>query len=167
MRAPPGLWVGQIIEPSIVQGQGRRKFDAVMRLSPAFAGLVVAGCSLGADPAPMAQLDTVSVPNIEALATKIQGTFKAVKLTGNPRVSPVHKAPVNALGDWIVCLRSDAESDRSVYTLIIQNNEIVDYRLALIIDGCANERFAPLPVPPQTASSTLPPTKPIPSSKKK
>ena len=167
MCHPPGLWVAQIIEPAIVQGQGRRKFDVVMRPSPAFAGLILAGCSLGADPAPIAQLDTVNVPNIEALATKIQDTFKAVKLTGNPRVSSVRKAPISALGDWIVCLNSDAESDRSVYALIIQNNEIVDYRLALIIDGCANERFAPLPLPPQTASSILPSTKPVPSSKKK
>jgi hypothetical protein len=165
MCHPPGLWVAQIIEPAIVQGQGRRKFDVVMRPSPAFAGLILAGCSLGADPAPMAQLDTVNVPNIEALATKIQDTFKAVKLTGNPRVSSVRKAPISAFGDWIVCLNSDAESDRSVYALIIQNNEIVDYRLALIIDGCANERFAPLPLPPQTASSILPSTKPVPSSK--
>jgi hypothetical protein len=29
--------------------------------------------------------------------------------------------------------------------LLIQNNDIADYRLALIIDGCANERFEPLP----------------------
>jgi hypothetical protein len=118
-----------------------------MRLSPAFAGLILAGCSLGADPAPMAQLDSVNVPNIAALAAKIQDTFKAVKLTGYPRVSNVRKAPVSALGDWIVCLRSDAESDSRVYALLIQNNEIVDYRLALMIDGCASERFEPLPTP--------------------
>jgi hypothetical protein len=119
-----------------------------MRLFSAFAGLALAGCSLGADPGPMAQLDTVNVPNIAALATKIQGTFQAVKLTGNPRVSQVRRAPVSALGDWIVCLRSDGESDPRVYALLVQNNDIVDYRLALIIDGCANERFEPLPVPP-------------------
>jgi hypothetical protein len=116
-----------------------------MRLSPVFAGLILTGCSLGADPAPMAQLDTANVPNIAALAAKIQVTFQAVKLTGYPRVSQVRKAAVSALGDWIVCLRSDAESDPRVYALLIQNNEIVDYRLALIIDGCANERFEPLP----------------------
>jgi hypothetical protein len=121
-----------------------------MRLSPAFAGLILAGCSLGADPAPMAQFDTVNVFNIAALSAKIQDTFKGVKLTGYPRVSQVRRAPVSALGDWIVCLRSDAESDPRVYALLIQNNDIVDYRLALIIDGCANERFVPLPAPTMT-----------------
>jgi len=72
------------------------------------------GCSLGADPGPMAQLDTVNVPNIAALAAKIQDTFKAVKLTGYPRVSQVRKASVSALGDWVICLRSDAESEPRV-----------------------------------------------------
>jgi hypothetical protein len=118
-----------------------------MRLSPAFAGLLLAGCALGSDPGPLTQPDTVTVPDMAALAPKIQGTFNAVKLTGYPRVSPVRRAPVSALGDWIVCLMSDAEGDSRVYALLIQNNEIVDYRLALIIDGCAGERFGPLPGP--------------------
>jgi hypothetical protein len=121
-----------------------------MRLSPALAGLMLAGCALGADPAPQAPLDTVNVPDMAALAPKILSTFKTVKLTGYPRVSPVRKAPVSALGDWIVCLMSDTESDSRVYALLIQNNDIVDFRLALIIDGCANERFAPLPTPKMT-----------------
>ena len=125
-----------------------------MRLVPAFAGLFLAGCSLGADPAPMAQLDTITVPNVELLAPKIQSTFAAVKLTGYPRISPIRKAPVSALGDWIVCLRSDAESDPRTYALIIQNNEIIDYRLAVIIDACASERFEPLPSPPPPPPAT-------------
>jgi hypothetical protein len=118
-----------------------------MRSSPILVCLILAGCSLGADPAPMAQLDTASVPNMAALAAKIQDAFKTVRLTGYPRISPVRKAPVSALGDWVVCLMSDVESDSRVYALLIQNNEIVDYRLALMIDGCANERFAPMPGP--------------------
>jgi hypothetical protein len=116
-----------------------------MRISPVFAGLILAGCSLSADPGVLAQLDSAAVPNIAALSGKIADTFRLVKLTGYPRVSEIRKAPVSALGDWMVCLRSDAESDPRVYALLIQNNDIVDYRLALIIDGCANERFGPLP----------------------
>src|ERR1700687_6182376 len=145
---PPGDMIGCMLAPayavagmsgpSIVHRSirrpffgGRRKLDAVMRLSPAFAGLLLAGCALGADPGLLAQPDTVNVPDMAVLAPKIQGTFKGVKLTGYPRVSPVRKAPVSALGDWIVCLMSDAENDPRVYALLIQNNEIVDYRLAL------------------------------------
>jgi hypothetical protein len=118
-----------------------------MRLIPALAGLILAGCSLGTDPGPLAQLDSATVPDTAELAAKIQSTFQSVKLTGYPRVSQIRRAPVSALGDWMVCLRSDADNDPRVYALLIQNNAIVDYRLALAIDGCANERFAPLPTP--------------------
>jgi hypothetical protein len=116
-----------------------------MRIFFALAGLILAGCSLGADPGSLTPLEPVNVPNTAALAGKIQATFQTVKLTGYPRISQVRPAPVSALGDWMVCLRSDAEGDPRVYALFIQNNDIVDYRLALIIDRCANERFAPMP----------------------
>ena len=124
-----------------------------MRLIPALAGLILAGCALGADPGPLAQLDAVNVPDTGALAGKIQSTFQTAKLTGYPRVSQVRRAPVSALGDWMVCLRSDAESDPRVYALLIQNNDIVDYRLALPIDGCGSARFEPLPTPGAPAPS--------------
>jgi hypothetical protein len=140
---------------SIVAGHRRRRLKAAGRLFPALAALmlagsVLAGCALGVDSAQLAPLDAANVPDMAPLAAKIQSTFQSAKLTGYPRVSPVRKAPVSALGDWIVCLRSDAEADPRVYALLIQNNDVVDYRLALIIDGCANERFAPLPTPNMT-----------------
>jgi hypothetical protein len=152
MLAAAGIREGTgLSEPSIFHRgflrRARRKLDGMMRSFPAFAGLILAGCALDADPASLLGLDSVNAPNMAALATTIQNTFKSVKLTGYPRVSPAHKAPVSALGDWVVCLMSDAEGDPRVYALLIQNNEIVDYRLALTIDGCANQRFEPLPVP--------------------
>jgi hypothetical protein len=125
-----------------------------MRWYPAFAGMILAGCALGADPEPLAPRDAANVPDVVALAPRIQNTFKSVQLAGYPRVSPARKAPVSALGDWVVCLTSDADSDR-IYALLIQNNEIVDYRLALMVDGCASERFEPLPGP----KSVIPDTK--------
>jgi hypothetical protein len=115
-----------------------------MRAFAALAALILTGCSPGADSGPVAELGR-PVPDLGELAAKIQNTFRAVKLTGYPRVSPVRPAPVSALGDWIVCLRSDAETDPRTYALIIANNDIVDYRLSVIVDGCEHERYAPLP----------------------
>jgi hypothetical protein len=128
-----------------------------MRWSPVFAGLILAGCSLGADPLTPPRLEAENAPSITALAGKIQNVFGAVKLSGYPRVSQFRKAPVTALADWMVCLRSDAETDSHVYALLILGNEIVDYRLALMIDECANERFEPLPAALPPAPHDLPP----------
>ena len=79
------------------------------------------------------------------LGPAITEAFKNAKFTGYPRVSSARPAPVSALGDWIVCLTSDAESERRIYALFIRDNAIVDGRLAVVIDDCTEETFAPLP----------------------
>jgi hypothetical protein len=112
----------------------------------AFAlGAALAGCASGAtDPPPV--LAAAGVPNLAAMSMKIQVVFKALKLTGSPRVSGVRQAAVTALADWMVCLRNDA-NDPHIYALFIDRNLVVDYRLALVIDQCANETYGPLPFP--------------------
>jgi hypothetical protein len=112
------------------------------------AGLILGGCSLGAggaDPATPPRLEAANPPDISRLSSKIQDVFRSAKLSGYPRISPAHEAPVTALADWVVCLRSDAENDPRTYALLISGSEVVDYRLALTIDQCANQRFGPLP----------------------
>jgi hypothetical protein len=116
-----------------------------MRLFPVLAGLLLAGCSLGADATLPPRIEAAGAPNLAVLAPRIVDTFKSVKLSGYPRVSRPRKAPVTALADWIVCLRGDAESDPRVYALLVQGSDIVDYRLAVMIDECTNENFEPLP----------------------
>ena len=116
-----------------------------MRSIFVLAGMVLAGCSTGADPRMPARLEAATPPDISRLAAKIQDIFKATKLSGYPRISPAHRASVTALADWVVCLRGDAESDPRVYALLISDNDVADYRLALMVDQCANQGFEPLP----------------------
>jgi hypothetical protein len=122
-----------------------------MRLLPAIVGpilmgVILAACSVGQfDPPSLAGVDASEVPNIAAMSDKIQEVFKTVKLTGYPRVSRVRQAPITARADWMICLRNDADNDPHTYALFIQRNEVVDYRLALLIDQCAAETYAPLP----------------------
>src|SRR5580704_15061236 len=116
-----------------------------MRPFLALAALtVVAGCSLGADPLTPPALAVAETPDLSRLAGKIQDRFKEAKLSGYPRVSRPRRAPISALGDWIVCLRSNGE-DARIYALFIVGNEIFDFRLALQVDECGNETFVPLP----------------------
>jgi|SRR5215469_800696 hypothetical protein len=131
--------LGTVLPIRSIMREGGRLVAATLVL----AGL--AGCSLGLAPPALTQLDAAQIPDVAMLAGRIEDTFRAVKLTGYPRVSAVRQAPVSAFGDWLICLRSDAEEDSRVYALIIANNDVVDYRLALLVDGCEHEQFAPLP----------------------
>jgi hypothetical protein len=116
-----------------------------MRPMFVLAGLILGGCSLGADPTMPPRLEAASPPDMSQLSAGIQNAFKSAKLSGYPRISSAHQAPVTALADWVVCLRSDAESDPRTYALLISGNEVVDYRLALTVDQCDNQWFEPLP----------------------
>jgi hypothetical protein len=91
-------------------------------------------------------VEAPEVPNLATLADKIQDTFKLLKLTGYPRVSSVHPAPVTALADWEVCLRANDETNPLTYALFLQRNDVVDYRLALPIDQCSAGPFGALPI---------------------
>jgi hypothetical protein len=119
----------------------------------AVAALALAACARGSDPPQLAQGDAPELagtvapnpPDMALLGPAITEAFKNAKFTGYPRVSSARPAPVSALGDWIVCLTSDAESERRIYALFIRDNAIVDGRLAVVIDDCTEETFAPLP----------------------
>jgi hypothetical protein len=122
-----------------------------MRLVPVIVGAILpaailAACSLGQfNPPSLQGVDTAEIPNLAVMSDKIQEAFKTAKLTGYPRVSRVRQAPITAPADWMVCLRSDAENDPHTYALFLQKNEVVDFRLALQVDQCSNETYAPLP----------------------
>jgi hypothetical protein len=110
---------------------------------------LVAGCSLGGGPGELspAGLEVTQPPDLAAMSDKVQAVFRTAKLTGYPRVSAVRPSPVTAPTDWMVCLRSDAENDPRSYALFIRTNEVVEWRLALMIDRCATETYGALPTP--------------------
>ncbi|HLH98603.1 MAG TPA: hypothetical protein VKW08_26125 [Xanthobacteraceae bacterium] len=130
-------------------GRGRLNRAGMIRLLSIIVGLALGACAHGTDPPPLAQANSAeiegSAPDLTLLTPMIAQAFKNAKFAGYPRVSAVRTAPISALGDWIVCLTSDSESDQRIYALFIRDNAIVDARLAVVIDACTDETFAPLP----------------------
>jgi hypothetical protein len=116
-----------------------------MRLFSIFAGLLLAGCSLGeVESISPSALDSSTLPNFDAMGTKTAALFKSLKLAGSPEVSHPRKAPVTVLADWMICLKGD--SDPLVYAVFFAKNDIATYRVAVLIDKCAGENFEPLRV---------------------
>ena len=124
-----------------------------MRFLPVFVGLFLAGCSLGEIGSRSAPAGNSSaMPEFGPLAARVQEIFKTLKLPGAPKVSRVRNAHLLAPADWILCLKSDVETDRHIYALFVRDNTIVDYRLAVLLDQCEHDQFEPLetlmPAPP-------------------
>jgi hypothetical protein len=118
-----------------------------MRLSAVFLGVVLAGCSLGITESPtLGPLDSLQIPNIGMLAQRLGDIFKDTKLVGAPEVSPLRKAPLTVVADWMLCLRGNAPGSSDIYAIFIQKGSVVDYRRAILIDACETERYEPLQV---------------------
>src|SRR5438270_11499821 len=99
-----------------------------MRRLAALFGLVLAGCSLALDAPTLPASDAVVLPNLAPLTQKLGGIFKDARLSGSPEISPIRRAPVTVLADWMICLRGSVAGDPQVYAVFFQNNDIVNYR---------------------------------------
>ncbi|MFL6798314.1 MAG: hypothetical protein ACJ8F3_12970 [Xanthobacteraceae bacterium] len=44
---------------------------------------------------------------------------------------------------WITCLRREAEGHPQHYAIFIQNDKIIDFRAAVVIDQCHKETYTP------------------------
>jgi hypothetical protein len=94
-------------------------------------------------------------PAATAFQEAVTKVIVAVKLSGAPEVSPLRKAPLIAPANWTVCLR-DTARESPPYALFFNGNSLVAYRVAVLIDNCARESYAPftpVELPPATAGA--------------
>jgi hypothetical protein len=121
-----------------------------MTARPHLALLLVAlgttGCAVNDLGSPLSPLPP-NPPNLEVVTRAAVAAFAKLKLPGSPEMSPLRPAHPSSLADWMFCLRSDADDIPRFYALFVRNNDIVNYRLAVQIDGCARERFEPVAEP--------------------
>ena len=106
-------------------------------------GVTLAGCSwLDSPRFPTASASVA--PDPRAIERAVGDVAKSTKLAGTPHVSPVRRANVTALADWIVCLRGDERGAFQPYALFFRGDQMVDYRLAVMADDCGLESYLPL-----------------------
>ena len=115
----------------------------------AVLGSAIGGCSgLGMMDLPPR---VVSQPPADlALAKGVFHVAKTVKWTGLPEASPVRHAHLLAPADWIVCAQSSARDLSPVYAVFFNGDKMVDFRIAVEVDGCRRVPYAPVaePAPP-------------------
>jgi hypothetical protein len=104
----------------------------------AFLCLTVAACS-----SPQVSSTRPSLPSDAVIASYIAVVFALNKLPGTPEVSPIRATILTEPGDWIICFKSSAPDQPKRYATFFQDNKPLDYRIAVSIDNCDKETYAP------------------------
>ena len=112
----------------------------------AFIAIAVAGCSIS-DVSPALPPLSPNPPDMLEVNREATAVFVALKLPGSPEMSRLRPAHPSSLADWMFCLRSDADDIPRNYALFMRKGTPISYRLAVQVDGCAQERFEPVVKP--------------------
>ncbi|WP_152539801.1 hypothetical protein [Afipia sp. P52-10] len=83
--------------------------------------------------------------DMRAAYAAIRTAYASFKLSGNPEMSAVHRVRGGYLAEWAICVRNDDAAKRQHYTFYFKNKKIAEWRLSVLVDGCEEERYAPLP----------------------
>jgi hypothetical protein len=119
------------------------KSDKIMRsIFTVFVSLFLSGCGT------TLVASSPVVPNAiewKELHQNIYSTFINLKMSGSPEISPLHKN--DALGtpaDSAICLRNSGGNNTKYVVFLISQDKIVDSRLAILLDRCNEQSYAPL-----------------------
>jgi hypothetical protein len=108
-----------------------------MRRSIVFACLALAGCSFSEAVAPLSP----SPPDAAALGRIVESVSAQVKLPPPFEVSSIRAAHPISPAEWMVCLKSSAPDQSRRYAVFMRNNEMVNFRLGVLIDDCDHQTY--------------------------
>ena len=112
--------------------------ETPVRLQTALLCLSLAACS-----SPQISFTPPTLPIDTVIAGAIQNVFAENKLPGIPEVSPIRATQAPEPGDWIICLKSSAPDKPLRYAIFFEDNKYLKSRIAVSIDRCDNETYAP------------------------
>ena len=89
----------------------------------------------------------LSQPNYHRIvADNIKTVLPGLAALGELEISGIR--PVDHLKGpaWLTCLRRDADGHPQHYAIFIQNDKILDFRVAVVIDQCHKEAYTPFEI---------------------
>ena len=115
-----------------------------MRGLPYAVALLLAGCSLS-EVAPLPQPDLSGPsPNYRKLiAPSVAGIVGDVKRVRTMQISRARAVNSMKGPAWLVCLRADVDVKVLDYAILIQEEQIVDSRIAARTDQCQDQDYEP------------------------
>jgi hypothetical protein len=117
------------------------------------AALALGACSLGelglltgpvTAPIELPVPDPTNTPDQQKLLPRIQSLSKELRLSGEPEMSRLRRAPLIAPGDWMFCLRGMFNEKPGPYAVFLDKSAVVHYRAAVKLDECDQDIYEPL-----------------------
>jgi hypothetical protein len=68
---------------------------------------------------------------------------------GPLEISPLRQTRLAQPGDWFACVRTTVQEQLTHFAFFIREGRVIERRQAVLVDGCAQEQFQPLPEQPR------------------
>ena len=81
----------------------------------------------------------------QALVANDLRQLKKSESTGSFEISPLRRTQLTQPGDWFACVRANVQDRPAHIAVFMRDGRVIDRRQAVVIDGCAQEQFQPLP----------------------
>jgi hypothetical protein len=93
----------------------------------------------------------------QVLVAKDLTGLKDRAFTGPFEISPLRRTRLAQPGDWMACVRTTVQERPTYLAFFMREGRVLERRIAVLIDECAQEQFQPLPEyrspPPQSKPS--------------
>jgi len=114
-----------------------------MRLLYSVMALALTGCALETALPPGGD-DLTREPNYRAVvANNIETIVGDPRKIGGTEISAVRRTDFVKGPAWLVCMRSNVYQQPMYYAAFIQNEKLVDSRLAVTLDQCEAQAYTP------------------------
>src|SRR5262245_3179128 len=81
-------------------------------------------------------------PDYQVLVAK---DLQKIGANGALEISPLRQTQLAQPGDWFACVRTSLQDRPTHIAVFLRDGKVIDRRQAVVVDGCAQEQFQPLP----------------------
>jgi hypothetical protein len=112
----------------------------------AVAVVLLGGCSSTFFFLPDTSEPAPAPTDYQQIVAKDMAPMKARLGMGALEISPVRPTRLAQPGDWFACVRTNIQERKVHYAIFMRDGKVTDRREAVVIDGCPQQDFQPLPV---------------------
>src|SRR5262249_37612113 len=124
----------------------RASMFLVVRAAGIGLAAMLCGCSTTFFSAPDRPVPLEAEPaDYQNVVARNLASLKERAATGSFEISPPRKTRLAQPGDWVVCVRTTIKERPAYFAVFIDDGKVLERRVAVQIDECAQQRYQPLP----------------------